>query len=153
MGSGHGVASTHARPPWDWSRAVACGLLGFIYRRYCQHRAALKQEPASAAEQRRDRWFHVINAGQWIVILVVGNVLANIGLSAWVIPAAMFIIGLHLLPMARLLCNPPHYVTGGLLMLIAVTYPFSAPSGASSPIGALGAGAVLWASALWAVRH
>jgi len=132
--------------------ATSC-LFAFVYGRFRRHRPALGREPASAADRRRDRWFHAINAGQWIAILVAGNVLANIGLSAWVIPAAMFIVGLHFLPLARLFRNPPHYVTGGALMLLAAAYPFVAPSGAGSPIGALGAGAVLWASALWAVRR
>lgn len=149
---------------WAWrsfgSRAAVLGvvaavtlcLVAYVHARYRQHRAALRRESPSAAKASRDRWFHAINAGQWVAILVVGNVLANIGRSAWVIPAAMFIIGLRFLPLARLFGNPPHYVTGVLLMLLATTYPFVAPHGASSPIGALGAGVVLWASALWAVR-
>ena len=127
--------------------AATFGLFAFVYGRYRRHRTALAWEPASAAERRRDRWFHAINAGQWIAILVIGNVLANIGLSAWVIPAAMFIVGLHFLPLARLFGNPPYYVTGGALMLLAAAYPFAAPA------GALGAGAILWASALWGVRR
>ena len=105
----------------------------------------------SPAKKKVSRLFSIINAGQWVVILIVGNVLANVGLSAWVIPAAMFIIGLHFLPLARLYSNPRHYVTGGALMLLAVAYPVLVPGGPSNPIGCLGAGLVLWASALWAL--
>ena len=65
----------------------------------------------------------------------------------------MFIIGLHFLPLARLFRNPPHYVTGSALILLATTYPFVASGGPSSPAGALVAGLILWASALWAVLH
>jgi hypothetical protein len=125
--------------------------MAFVYKRYRQYCAGLEPEQPTAASRRQDRWFHAINAGQWIVILIAGNVLANIGLSAWVIPAVMFIVGLHFVPLARLFGNPKHFVTGGALMLLAAAYPFAAPAGPSDPSGALGAGLILWASALWAV--
>ena len=118
--------------------AVTSCLLVFIHRRYRQYRAALEQERMSAAKQRQNRWFHVINAGQWIVMPVLGNVLANVGLSDWVIPAAMFIVGLHFLPLARLFSKPSHVMTGGPLILLSGSYPFVAASGASSPLAAWG---------------
>lgn len=126
-------------------------LFAFTYTRYRQHRPALKAEAASPARQRAARMFNMVNATQWVLILVVGNVLANIGLSAWVIPAAIFIIGLHFLPLARVFANRPHFLTGAALMLLAVAYPLLAPGGPNSPAGCLGAGLILWASALWAV--
>lgn len=128
-----------------------CRLVAFLYRQYRRFSSGQPPEPETPAKRRQDRWFHAINAGQWIVILVVGNVLANIGLAAWVIPAAMFIVGLHFLPLARLFGNPKHLATGGALMLLAATYPFFDPAGPASATGALGAALILWASAFWAV--
>lgn len=126
------------------------GVLGRAYRRFSENQAALALDPKTPTTERRDRWFHIINAGQWVVILVVGNVLANSGRGAWVIPAAMFVIGLHFIPLAGLFQNPPHYITGGALMLLSAIYP--GLLGPTNAVGALCAGLILWASALWAVR-
>jgi hypothetical protein len=85
------------------------------------------------------------------VILVVGNILANIGLSRWVLPAAMFIIGIHFLPLAYVFANRYHFITGSGLIVFSMSYPFAASGGASDPVGCLGAGMILWSSALWAI--
>jgi hypothetical protein len=131
--------------------AGAAMIFWIALRRYRLFHEALAAEPDSPAKRRASRLFNIINAGQWLAILIVGNVLANMGLSAWVIPSAIFIVGLHLLPLAGVLSNPSHYVTGGALILLAAGYPALAADGPSSPIGCLGAGLLLWASALWAV--
>ena len=83
---------------------------------------------------------------------MVGNVLANIGLSGRVLPAAMFLIGLHFLPPARLFSNRANYAAGGALIAPAIAYPLLAPAGPQSPSGCFGAGIILRASAVWAVR-
>src|SRR4249920_2149132 len=68
---------------------AASAFLFVCYRRYLHHRPALQAEPETAASRRASRVFNIVNVGQWLIILVVGNVLVNIDLSAWVIPAAM----------------------------------------------------------------
>jgi hypothetical protein len=108
-------------------------------------------EAPSHAKQKADRVFNIVNVTQWIIILVVGNILANIGLSHWVIPAAIFIIGIHFLPLAYVFTNRYHFITGSGLIVLSIIYPFLAPSGASDPVGCLGAGIILWISALWAI--
>jgi hypothetical protein len=132
--------------------AMGSGLFVLALRRYRQLRPALKAQADSPARQRTTRLFHAVNAVQWVAILVVGNLLANIGLSVWVIPAVIFIVGLHFLPLAQLFANRPHILTGAALMLLAVIYPLLAPAGPASPVGCLGAGVILWASALRAVK-
>jgi hypothetical protein len=133
--------------------ALATGvLLALTYRRYRQHRPALLAEPPSPERKRADRVFHIINAGQWVVIVVAANVLVNFGLSVWVIPLVIGVVGLHFLPLARVFAYRPHWVTGAALILLSVAYPLLASQGPASPVGSLGAGLILWASALWAVR-
>lgn len=122
-------------------------------RVYKVHAAALKDEPKSPETRRRSRRFHLVNAGQWVLVIVVANVLANTGLIAWVIPAVIFIVGAHFLPLAKLFEYPPHYVTGLAMMLVAAVYPWVSSVGASSPIGCLGAGLILWSSAAWAITR
>jgi hypothetical protein len=115
------------------------------YRRYAAAAAELAETPV---QQRRQRWFHIINVGQWILILIVGNVLANLGLGAWVIPAAILIVGLHFLPLAWLFSNPVLYATAAGFIALAGVYPFVAPGGPADPVGSLGAGLLLWLSAV-----
>jgi hypothetical protein len=133
---------------------IAAGAVAiFLYalRSYRRYQGVAAEEVESPAKKRTNRLFHIINAGQWVVILIVGNILVNVHLSAWVIPSAILIIGLHFLPLARIFSNPAHDVTGGAFILLAVGYPFLATGGPSSAVGRLGAGLILWASALWAV--
>ncbi len=132
------------------SLAATLALLAVVWSRYRKCSSALTQVLPTPESARRDKWFHTINAGQWIVILIFGNVLANTGRGAWVIPMAMFVVGLHFLPLARLFTNPGHYFTGAALMACAAIYPF-ALAGPTAPRGALLAGLILWRSALWAI--
>jgi hypothetical protein len=131
--------------------AITGGLLAFAWYRYRRFRDGAVAIAGSPQKKRADRLFHFVNAGQWIAILVAGNVLAKLGRSDWVISAAMFIIGLHFLPLGKLFANPAHYVTGAALMLLALAYPQFAAAGPADPIGCLGAGAILLTSGLWAV--
>ena len=131
---------------------VALILSAIAYRIYRANAFALHAEAATPSSRRRSRLFNWINAAQWAVILIAGNVLANMGLADWIIPTAIFVIGVHFLPLARLFANPPHYVTGSALVVLAVVYPLTAPMGAADPLGCLGAGLILWASAAWALR-
>jgi hypothetical protein len=99
-------------------------------------------------QQRRQRWFHIVNAGQWVMILIVGNVLANLGLGSWVIPAVILIVGLHFLPLAWLFSNTVLYATAAAFIALAGVYPFVASGGPADPVGCLGAGLILWFSAV-----
>jgi len=80
-------------------------------------------------------------------------VLANIGQGAWVVPMAIAVIGLHFVPLAYVFRNPPHYVTAAALVLFALAYPQVAAGGPADPVGFLGIGLILWASAMWALRR
>lgn len=150
-----GVTRLFAAPLFAYI-AIAAVCLPLWWRVLRVRSAALLQagpppEP-TAGDRRRDRWFHVVNAAQWVLILLVGNVLANVGLGPWVVPAAMLIIGAHFFPLARLFGTRAHWVTGAALVLLACVYPNVAPGGPASGVGPLLAGLVLWASALDAIR-
>ena len=149
---------------WDWRAGagpVACAviaalglaLLATAYRRYRRYAPALALVPATPEKRRARRVFNIVNAGQWLVIVVLGNVLANLGLGAWVIPMAIGVVGLHFLPLARVFDNPAHYVLGAAMVVFALVYPRVAPGGPLDPVGFLGAGVLLWLSVLWALRR
>ncbi len=92
--------------------------------------------------------FNWVNIGQGIAIFLALNVANNIGRPEWFIPAFIFVVGLHFIPLAPVFKAPRHYVVGFALMLLAVAYPFLAKGGAADPVGCLGTGLILWASAI-----
>jgi len=132
---------------------LALALTWLAYATYRRHAADLAAQPKTAQARRIGRLFHAINGGQWILIVVLANILTRQGLGMWIIPMAIFIIGLHFLPLAYLFSNRPHYATGAALVALAVVYPFVAPGGPADAVGLLGAGLILWASAGWALRR
>ena len=132
---------------------LALAYTWMAYATYRRHAPALAAQPQTPQGKRIGRIFHLINAGQWVAIFVLGNILANKGWGMWFFPMVIFIVGLHFIPLAHLFSAPAHYVTGAAMMALAVIYPFVAPGGPADPIGPLGAGLILWASAGWAIRR
>ncbi|WKE66197.1 hypothetical protein PVT67_02830 [Gallaecimonas kandeliae] len=101
--------------------------------------------PMDADARRGFLW---VNLVQWLALVVGGNLLSLGGHPQWLVPFALLVIGLHFLPLARLLRYRPHYLTGAALVLLALLVPVLA--GPASPLASLGAGLVLWLSALGA---
>lgn len=123
------------------------------YAIYKRHAAELASRPDTPERRKAKRVFHVVNATQWILVLIGANVLSRNGLNAWIVPMIILIVGLHFLPLAFIFSNRPHYVTGAALMVLAVGYPLMSPTGPTDPIGLLGTGLILWGSASWALKR
>ena len=120
-------------------------------RVYKANSPALKAIGQSPERRRKARVFNLINVLQWGAVFLVALVLFRTGNGRWTLPAIIFIVGLHFLPLARLFDYQPHYLTGAALILLASIYPFAAHDGPESAVGALGAGIILWVSAAWAI--
>jgi hypothetical protein len=133
--------------------AVGIALAASAWLTYRRNAAALALEADSPQKKRADRVFHRVNVGQWVVILVLGNVLANAGLGAWVVPMGIVVVGLHFVPLAHVLRNPSHYLTAAAMVGFALVYPRYAAGGPADPVGFLGAGLILWLNAMWALRR
>jgi hypothetical protein len=130
--------------------ALALALLTVAWRRFRRYAPALAREGDTPERRRAKRVFNIVNAGQWIVIFILIQVLNHLGKGAWIIPMAMAVIGLHFLPLAHAFKHPAHYVTGVAMVAWAAVYPLLA--GPTAAMGFLGAGLILWLSAAWAVR-
>jgi hypothetical protein len=130
---------------------VAVALLALAYRVYKINSLAFKAIAQTPESVRKSRMFNLVNAGQWGTIFIVAFVLSQVGYARWILPMIILIVGLHFLPLARLFSYRPHYLTGAALILLACIYPFVAPEGPESALGALGTGLVLWLSAVWAI--
>jgi hypothetical protein len=130
---------------------VTAALFVAAYAAYKANSLALKAKAKTPESLRKSRMFNLVNAVQWGTIVVLALILSQIGYAKWVLPAVILIIGLHFLPLARLFAYRPHYLTGAALILLACVYPFVAREGPESAVGALGAGVILWLSAVWAI--
>ncbi|HJU71288.1 MAG TPA: hypothetical protein VJ603_05530 [Paucimonas sp.] len=140
------------RSPWLPIAAIALAtamLFGYASRVYQRNKPALAALKGTPQQRRKSKWFNIINAAQWSAIFVLGNVLSRFGLSQYIIPMIIGVIGLHFLPLATLFSYRPHYLTGALL----ITWPllYAPMHGPESNLGPLGAGIVLWCSAAWAI--
>ncbi|MGK5044396.1 hypothetical protein ACQ4WP_00670 [Janthinobacterium sp. GB4P2] len=127
-------------------------LFMLAWSQFRRHRAAHAAAEQSPQAKRVGRLFNIVNAGQWIAIFIVGNVLKNVGLQAWFIPAVILIVGLHFFPLAWLFKARRHLAIGVALCVWAIGYPLTVRHGPIHPVGCLGAGLILWVAARSAVR-
>ena len=133
---------------------VIAGTAFLLWRARLTYKAnapAMHREKNSPQSKKRQRIFNLINAAQWLAVFAVAGLLSMTGHAALILPAVIFIIGVHFIPLARLFMYKPHYVTGLSLVILAIGYPLLAAEGPTSGIGALGAGLILWFSAGWAL--
>ena len=144
-----------ARGGADWTllpivAAGACLALTAWHRFQANRvaRAAMKETPQAKKIGRAFNW---INGAQWVLVIILSNVLRNTGLGHWVVSMIIAVVGLHFLPLAVVMGYRPHYVTGLALVVLAIVSPFVASAGAQSEFGLFGAGLVLWASAVFAL--
>ena len=152
-------ACLHALPDGSAVRTVALGMviatgvaLLLAARSRWRRYAALPSGPRDPlAERRRMRQFHLINAGQWIAILLAVNILRNLGLDLWQLPAVIGIVGVHFLLLAPVLQSPRNTVIGAILIVAALACPWlgTGPLLAAAPAAT---GLTLWLSVLWP-RH
>lgn len=138
-----------------WLLALIAGaavvLFAMALRIYRANRAAHSVHSRPEQARKTSRTFRIINAIQWALIVLGVNVLHAAGLGNWEVPFTILVVGVHFFPIARVFRYPPYYVTGALMVLLAVAYPFVSGAGPLSPVGLLGAGVILWATALWVV--
>ncbi|MBC3883781.1 DUF7010 family protein [Undibacterium griseum] len=137
----------------QWALIGGLGLALFItafrqYRRNREAHAAVVETPES---KKGKRIFNIVNIGQGLAIFLALNIVNNIGHPEWFVPVFIFIVGAHFIPLAKVFHNKRHTVTGVAMMVLALTYPRLAQGGAADPVGCLGAGLILWASALSAL--
>jgi hypothetical protein len=132
---------------------VAVTLLLFFaaLRKFRENQAAHAAESNSPESKRAERIFNVVNSIQWSLVFVASVVLIILRHPEWIISVIILIVGIHFFPLAVAFKVPRHYATGAAMTLLAVIYPFIASGGPKSPVGCLGAGIILWVSAVAAL--
>jgi hypothetical protein len=99
--------------------AVAPVVTGLIIVAALRGRERSAQEPPEE-HARRDRLVGIASAAEGVAILVAVNVLVNLGLNDYVAPVIAIIVGLHFVPLARLLPARLYYATAALLVALGV---------------------------------
>lgn len=143
-------------PAWTWVLlATFVGALAVVsVRRLQAHLVVAGPVPAALAERRRraGRIFRWTCIGEVAGILPGVNLAIGLGHPEWQPVAVMLAVGLHFLPLAVGFHYRPHFVTGVALTSWALACPTLFAAGALAPAGIAAAGAILFASAAWALR-
>jgi hypothetical protein len=100
-------------------------------------------EPTISLERDR-RIFALIHIVQGVLIIFAIWYFPHTGRDLWTIPAIILILGLHLLPIAKLTKFPTFYVLGVILILLALLGARLVPGLQSDGYKGLAAGFLLW---------
>jgi len=103
-------------------------------------------------KKRADRIFGIVNAIQWGAIFLDFFLLPRMGYGAFTIPVAVLIVGLHFFILPPLYRHRGNLVTGALLTSWAIACLLLLRGDRMIAWAGLGAGAILWGSAAWALR-
>lgn len=154
-----GLNSAQKLTPLALTR-LSCFLLAVIiasiYILQRTHGSLDRSHAKRTAQKKINRQIGLVNFLQWSLIFAVVFGLPRLGLARWIVPAIILIVGLHFFPLAKLFKAPMHYVVGAIVVAWAIIYPILFSAGNGDSIGAIGMGAILWAStafASWQAFH
>lgn len=125
-------------------------IIGSVYILQRTYGSLDRSQATRAAHKQTNRTFGMVNLLQWSLIFAAVFGLPRLGLGRWIVPAIVLIVGLHFFPLARLFKARMHYVVGAIAVAWAIVYPILFTAGKGDAIGAIGMGAILWASAAFA---
>jgi hypothetical protein len=95
------------------------------------------------------RAFLRVNIMQWAAIITAVVLFSAIHKQEFLATVITFIVGAHLIPLARLFRYGAHYVTGALLMAWATVIAIAFPGEMMPTVGALGTATILLGSAAY----
>jgi hypothetical protein len=134
-----------AHKPLPLALAGVAVSAGVLLAAYLRRKPALPVEPAE--RKRRGRILGGAATLEGVAIAVVYNLLIANGLMDYLFPAMALIVGLHFLPMAKLLPMPIYYLSAALLILVAGAGLLVDPGLRPVAVGATSA-ASLWLTCL-----
>jgi hypothetical protein len=131
--------------------AVTVLLFFIALRKFRKNRGAHAAEENFPESKGAEQIFNVVNSIQWSLVFVASIFLLIFRHPEWIIPSIILIVGIHFFPLAVAFKVPRHYATGTAMTLLAIFYPLMSSAGPTSPVGCLGAGIILWVSAVAAL--
>lgn len=135
-------------PAWSWPLpALASAIIATLCLR------ATAGLPARSPEEgaRVGRIIFIWSAAEGVAIVIVLNVLINLGQARLAVPAVAIIVGLHFFPLARGIPMPPYVALGSALTVLgagAMLLPGPYPA----PVAGFGAAILLWFTCIALVR-
>lgn len=123
--------------------AAAGAALGWLCTRALPAPAA---EPAGLGAHV-GRVVGIWSAVEAVLIFAATFTLRRSGRPNLILPAVGLIVGLHFLPLAHDLPNPPYYATGAAMALLCLTMMALSPP-RTGPITAFGCATILWITSL-----
>ncbi len=104
----------------------------------------------TSEDERIGRVIMWSSAAEGLGIFLAVNVLRNVGMAERVMSGIAAVVGLHFLPMARLIPFPRFYALAAALLVIAATSILMSP-GAGALVAGVGAATALWLAAALAL--
>jgi hypothetical protein len=108
---------------------------------------ASRRYPKTPEDPAVSKAFQRINVAQWVLVALVNFAFNQLHWDAFALSATTAIVGLHLLPLARLFRYSPHYITGSVLLLWGAATSLLIPVDQLQGVTAMGTGLILWSSA------
>jgi hypothetical protein len=124
------------------------GIVGWAIHTFRRRLAAYRGAADPAQKKRIRTALILINVVQWssIGLLILGLNLA--GHIEWIMPAVIFVVGVHFLPMAKVFRYRGYYLTAAALVIVAVADCAFGQSGQRIALSLLATGAILWSTAI-----
>ena len=112
------------------------------------------EEALKAEKERDDRVFIIVNAITYCAVFLLFVLLPRFGMSNYVFPAFVGVVGLHFFPLPPWYRHTANLVVGAFMVVWSVfcAVAFKANGYTMAVYVTLGAGLALWSSALWALR-
>lgn len=125
--------------------SITLGLIIAARALMCQ----AKYWPQVQENPRVKKLYLTVNVIQYFAIAAVVIAANTLHLVPYLMCGITLVVGLHMLPLARLFKYTPHYVTGAALVAWAITSAVSLPLERMQGYSALGTGMILWVSAVY----
>lgn len=131
--------------------------IGALQIRSARRHTAQFLPEETARNQTIRRWFVVVFGTELVLVVLAGFLLTRLGAARFAAPVIALIVGVHFLPLARLFNARALFLTGGLLVLLAllamVALLLGIPLAGPSPehwsfFVSIGAALVLWLTLL-----
>jgi hypothetical protein len=148
----NGMAAMHRLTPVSMAAIVAiCAALAIPAAMLLRSasRAAHASGAGTLDSPEVKRAFFRVNLMQWAAIVTAAVLFNAIHKQEFLAPVITFIVGAHLIPLARLFLYAAHYVTGTLLMAWATVIAIAFPAAMMPTVGAWGTAAILLGSAVY----
>ena len=123
---------------------VSVLIAGWAVATFRSRRAAYSGTNNSAVR----RGLIVVNVVQWAAISGAILLLNLAHHTGWILPCVIAIVGVHFVPLARILQYRGYYFTAAALIFVALFYLLFGDEGQSVALALLATGAILWASAI-----